>query len=147
MTARAVLFVLYVVSVVLSSMVEDLAEDLSLTGGDGIEVDLLSPDSTDIDDEFAGPPPPDPLALIRRTWKLEPVLKMDRALLSALCSEQNTAPANLAVLFVASSPACSEVSQAYAEMARSYWAELEKRRAVSSSPLFFFQVGHLLIHA
>lgn len=84
-------------------------------------------------------PTVDLLRPVRTRWKLEPVISLDRAgeLLPGLVSH-----ANLAVLFVGgSAPADRDFASEFDSIARAYWGALERKRAVSSSNLFFLQTN------
>ena len=89
--------------------------------------------------------PKDPLEPIRTTWKLQPIVAVEDflpkhpQLLQDLVGKSSSA--NLVLLFLSNSDACRTLSSMIDSLARLYWSELEKRRSVSTSKLYFLSIN------
>ncbi|KAH9245985.1 hypothetical protein BASA81_016526 [Batrachochytrium salamandrivorans] len=107
------------------------------TAVEGVEMEEIA--NIEYEEEvWSEAPKMDYLRSVRTKWKLEPVISLDRGeeLLSGLISHTN-----LAVLFVGNTQADVDFAKEFDSIARAYWNGLERKRAVSSSNLFFFQTN------
>jgi hypothetical protein len=78
---------------------------------------------------------------VRRSWKFQPtilseeLLSRDVELLDRIV--RDSSPAFLVLLFVSNSEACTSFSNNLLSISRAYWNDLERRRSVSTSKLYF----------
>jgi hypothetical protein len=76
---------------------------------------------------------------LRPTWHASPVLQWSEHEFHAFAYEP-TRPYALAVLFSHNTSGCHVAKADFASMARAYWKDLEQRRAVTSSRLYFVNI-------
>ena len=76
---------------------------------------------------------------LKMTWYASPVLHLSESEFVEYAMEP-TRPYYLAVLFTANTTGCPAAAEEFSLVARAYWINLERKRAVTSSNLFFIHM-------
>jgi hypothetical protein len=90
---------------------------------------------------------PDPLAPIRKSWKLQPVFALEgeeEPVLRSIIEENGghtPSSVGFVLLFISNSEGCFRLTTLYSEIAKAYWDDLEKRRSVSTSKVYFLMAN------
>jgi hypothetical protein len=77
---------------------------------------------------------------LKTTWFTSPVLRWTEREFNEYALER-TRPYQLALLFTSSTPACISARDEFEQTAAGYWGNLNRKRAVSSSSLFFVHMN------